>query len=365
MPRSSLAAHFIVAVFVFGGLRAHAQTPPPEAPSALLLGLRFEEAIPAPLPYYAGSADSLARARYRTFLFVQEPGGTLELRAELPGVVVPRRTGLWLVDARRSLYNNWVEDFLTAAPFGVKPDRPGIQPYNGEFCKGHRVQIVHFAAPSYLGLEQQSAGYCEDAAHPWFTNALAIVPVDSTLHLGLRISDVLGRNGEAALAAGIDRFLAGLQSQQERALYSGRQDEANWGLIRRNGHWLIRARVESDELATARFADFVLPMRPPASLVGFDELAPSWERIREFVPDATDAVSSPQKDWVVILRPGRLSVHPVLRDTSIGPAASEFPVPRGAVIVLNQWTNQNARTWSQLLRGQAPQASVGWQPVTR
>ena len=328
--------------------------------TALLVGLRYETAIPAPLPYYVVPSDSLSRQVYRTLLIVRPGSGQPELAAELPSLVVPRRGGLWKVDAKRSAYNSWVEDFLVSAPIGQRARLSGIQAYNGEYCRGHRIQLIHFAGPSYLGIEQRSAGYCEDAAHPWFSSTLAVVPVDSTTHIGLPVSDVLGRAGRDAFAAGARRFLSRLRSDEERAQFYTQLDEANWTVVRRAGRWQLRGRLDTEEVADARTADFDVDLRPPASVVGHDELYPSWERIRAFAPNARDAVSSPARDLLVILRPDRLTVHPV-RNDGIGAATMEIAVPANATLIMAQWTNSNAAVWARTLRSHAEATPLGWQ----
>lgn len=157
----------------------------------VLLGLRILEPIPKPLPYYATTEDSTARSTYQTLLVVRNDT-TFRVAAAPDELVIPRTNRLWRAGVKRSIYNNWVEDFVWAAPTGTLPEWSGIQPYNGEYCEGHRVQDVLYAGPSYLALEQRSSGYCEGAAHPWLFNTLAVVPIDSVTHTGLEIDQVLG-----------------------------------------------------------------------------------------------------------------------------------------------------------------------------
>ena len=332
------------------------------AETAVLLGIRYEDPIPAPLPYYVVPADSISQAEYRTFLLVQRADGRIELIGQKPGLTLPRGSDLWLVERHRSAYNNWVEDFLSAAPLGRRAPRAGIQAYNGEFCQGHRVQVIHYAGPEYLSLEQRTAGYCEDAAHPWFSNALAVVPIDSTTHTGLPISSVLGSAASEALKAGAGRHLDELDSDQERTQFFSQPDPANWGLVRRQGRWRLRGRLDSEELASTRFADFPVDLRPPASLAGHDALYPDWTRIRAIAPDAVDAASSPGRTMLLILHPRRITVRP-LRNDMVGTTAVEVEVPSGARIVSVQWTNSHVATWTKAFRPRPDRAAVGWQPA--
>lgn len=350
----------VVLLFAWACLLAPFCARAQQGPTALLLGLRYEEPIPAPLPYYILPADSLVRPVYRTLLIVRDVNGRFEIVADRGGLVVPRRSDLWMVNTKRSVYNAWVEDFLTSAPLRRHADAAGIQAYNGEFCQGHRVQIIHFAGPSYLGVEQRTAGYCEDAAHPWFTNELAVIPIDSTTHSGLSIGQVVGRPGQDALTRGVRGYLSALRSAREREIYFSEPDEANWTVVRQTGRWRLRGRLESAEVASPQHADFWLDLKPPASLVGYDELSIPWDRIRAAVPDAVDAVSSPTRDFVVILQPGRVSIHPMHPD-GIGPSSLTMDVAASASVVMAQWTSTNANSWIQALRNSGASMPVGWQ----
>ena len=260
---------------------------------------------------------------------------------------------------KRSVYNNWVEDFIWAAPDGVKPSLRGIQVYNGEYCEGHRTQTLHFAGEEYLALEQQSAGYCEDAAHPWFFSTLAVVPIDSTTHLGLTISEVLGDAATDALYEGASDYLERIGSAEDRALYMQEPDEANWIFVRRPGRWVVQGRLETGEVTQDAFADFEVDVDLPSSIVRRNQLQPSWEQIKTFAPDAIDAFSSPEREFVVILRPSRLTAHPV-SDGRIGPASVNVRVRPGATAVMARWaTGPRVQRWAEHIAATPRQAQSG------
>lgn len=309
---------------------AHAQD------AALLLGYRSPVSIPRPIPYYAGSADSLARPTYHTALITSR-NGTISTLGDLPGLLVPRSGGFWRVDTKRSIYNDWVEDFVWSAPLNGTTKFPGIQAYNGEYCQGHRTQTINFASPRYLSIEVQTAGYCEDAAHPWTFNTFAVIPIDSTASLGLPISTVLGDAGQAALVSAAEEYLSGLPPD-ERERYLPEPDAASWNVVRKHGHWAIQGRLDPASVALSATADFDVETQIPPALVGADTLAPGWPRIRAFAPDAVDAFSSPGGGILAILHPASLTVHTVT-DGEIGPASLTMKVPQGTRAVMARWAN--------------------------
>lgn len=324
---------------------AHAQ-------SGVLLGLRVVEPIPKPLPYYHTAGDSLGRAVYRTVLITND-GSRVRMMGEADELVIPRTQQFWHVGTKRSAYNDWVEDFVWAAPAGQPPSLVGISPFNGEYCQGHRAQDILYAGPSYLAIEQRTAGYCEGAAHPWFFNTLAVVPLDSTTHTGLDIADVLGPEASAALATASEGYLSSL-SEVQRAAFVQEPDAANWALVRRDGQWRIVGRIDNADLASqGLFADLLLDYPVPARLLGRRQSTFPWPRVLAAVPQAVDALVAPEVDWVLILRPTRLTVH-ALNGSTIGPVLYSLPVRSGTQVVMARWASgERLRMWTEQFRSRA------------
>lgn len=320
----------MLVLLLFGWSESRAQE------TGVLLGLRYEEPIAKTLPYYAGGADSLSRAAYSTVL-ISENDGAVVTWAETNALLIPRNDGFWRVGTKRSVYNNWVEDFIWATPDGAAQALTGIQPYNGEYCQGHRKQTILYAGPRYLSLDQRSAGYCEGAAHPWFFNTLAVVPLDSTTHTGLDITDVLGPAAYETLTTNAATFLASLEDDIQRATYIEEPDAANWGLVRQPGLWTALGRLEAaEENRPNAYADLPLDIDLPASLTDQAPPAIDLARIQALAPEAIDFFTAPGQDWLVILHPDHLTIHP-LTPEAIGAAAATVPVAPGARAVLVQW----------------------------
>ena len=322
----------------------------PAQPSGVVLGLRLPEPIPKPLPYYATAPDSTSRSVYRT-LFIVRQDTSFRIAASPSGLLIPRPEQFWRVGVKRSVYNDWVEDFVWSTPVGAVPEWPGIQPYNGEYCRGHRVQDVLYAGPSYLAFEQRSAGYCEGAAHPWFFNTLAVVPLDSVTHTGLDIDEVLGTAARQTLDAAAQEYLGTLQDPERRALFAEDPDPANWALRHRRGRWRVVGRLDGiDEAAQDVRADLSLLLDVPSTLLGRAPAPLSWSTIQKVAPNAVDAVVSSDQSWVLILHPRRLTAH-LIRDGVIGPARLEHRLRPGASIVMDRWaTGDRLQTWRQRLR---------------
>lgn len=313
---------------------------------ALLLGISYEEPISKALPYYAGSADSLTRAAYQTLL-IQQRDSTFEI-SDADGIHIPRNNTFWTVGTKRSVYNDWVEDFVWSSGPGQDRKLSGIQAYNGEYCSGHRVQTIQYVDEMYLSLNQRTAGYCEGSSHPWLFNTLAVVPLDSTTHSGLLLSTVLGSSAYESMRERAQSFQAAQEGDSEQPSLFERVDEANWGFKRKEGKWLATARLDHLEEGTQPRhvdIDFEISLADTSSSV----TPQLWGRVLEISPYVLDAFVAPSHEWLVLLRPGFLTVHKIHPD-HIGKAVLARDVPPGTRAIMVKWGKESSLAhWIQHL----------------
>lgn len=314
--------------------------------TGFLLGLRYDAEIDRPLPYYAGDADSLKQAAYYT-LYVTRVGHNVQVAFRSDDLLIPRQNGFVAAGSKRSVYNNWVEDFVWTASPGERPEVPGIQAFNGENCQGHREQILLFAGSEYLSLRQKTAGYCEGAPHPWYFDNLAVVPIDSVDHTGLDIDAVLGQRARRSFETMAAELIA---RESDDDAFVSPPDPANWGIVRQNGQWVAIGRVDlSDQIAVADQHDLVVSTDLPRRLVERNERAVPPQIVRRVAPDAVDYFTSPLRDFIVIMRRGRFSVHP-LQGQTIGRRLLEVSTREGATPVVARWSSgERVEQWLKQL----------------
>ncbi len=311
---------------------------PARAQEALLLGYRVYEPARRALPGTVGR-DSSHQAAYRTLLVYPDAGGQYRGQSG-PGLVVATNRGLVRVGVRRSFYNAWGEDFVWSARPGAVPDYAGIAAFSGEYCTGYRSSRVVFAGGRYVGVETQTAGYCDGTASPWNFTTLAVLPLDSLQTDGVDIGAALGVPGTAALARGAEAFLERLPAARRDRLIPD-ADPANWTLARRQGRWVVMGRLEPIELVDGGpGADFEIPLAAPPILTGLQGVV-NWASVRAAVRDAQDAFASPGGTLVAIQRPNLVTIHPVVKGR-IGQAVVGHPLPDGVAIVSAHWIDARA-----------------------
>ncbi|HEX6057408.1 MAG TPA: hypothetical protein VFZ11_00220 [Gemmatimonadaceae bacterium] len=123
----------------------------------------------------------------------------------------------------------------------------------------------------------------------------------------------------------------------------------SWFLQHLSGRWRLTQRFAIGSGAMRGFVfDCVLSDSLPPSLVGHDRLAPPWSEIRRQLPAATDAVSSPSGDLLVVATDEWLRVF-APRGSRLGAPLLDLPLdfPR---IVSAQWAaGEDVAAWSGAL----------------
>ncbi len=329
-----LTVFFLLSVF---SSPASAQT------EALMLGYRMAEAGSST------SGSAATRPNYRTLLVYPEGG---EYRGQTgTGILTTSGSDLLRVGVKRSLYNNWTEDFAWMAAPGALPIYTGIDAFNGEYCRGYRSQQIRFTTGRYVGVETLSAGYCDGTASPWNFKTFSVLRADSLQGDGLDLPDVLGGEALEAFYRGAESFLRRLP-ETRRARYLPDADPANWSLDHRSGRWVLIGRLESAEMATsADVADFEVPFEIPAGFMGAKGQL-TRTQVQRAARDARDVFVSPSGNLVAIRRQHLLTVHPV-SGGQVGAAVLGHALPEDASVVMVQWVNERtALRVRRTLRGE-------------
>lgn len=309
---------------------------------ALLLGWRIEGERRA--------GQERVAPTYRSLLVYAEPDGTYRGQSAsglfLAGPRSVVRTGV-----KKSQYNAWSEAFVWASPVGAVPAYSGIDPFNGEYCRGYRDQTIRFASATFVAVETRSAGYCEGTASPWDFRTYSVLRTDSLVGDGLDLQAVLGDEALEAFFEGSESFLDGL-SETRQAQFIPEPDPANWSLVHRRGRWQLVGRLESAEVGRgSATADFDVSYDLPDTFDGPHGAMP-WERVTRAARDARDVFVSPTGTLVAIQRPLLLTIHPV-EGGRIQPAVLGQPLPAGTSVVSVQWLDaRSGQRMRQVLRGE-------------
>ncbi|MBW9157436.1 hypothetical protein [Clostridium tagluense] len=309
--------------------------------SGLLLGLKYYKNVDYKLPY-VNENKTILEPVYRTLWISYD--GSVEPISELPFLFVPRRTGFWKLQVSREITDNYGVDSLLAAPVGKEIKKTGIKVRNADF---YDFKSINFVGNDYVCYERDIESDKQlNASH-----LLEVVPLD-TIYTGSEVpivaSKVLGEKGIEGLNSGAKSYLRTIL-KKDKDIVTDTPLPTSFGIFRKNGKWLLRGRLNfSEPTVKNEYADFNVPIEAPENLVNYDSLFPSWEVIKQKVPNALDAYTSPNKDIVVVLTNSKLAVY-AIKDNILGAVPlKELQLKNSEVSVMAQWaTDDYVKIWSE------------------
>lgn len=307
----------------------------------LLMGVRKTQPIPRKL------ADPFAlnprRCIYHSYLI--RPGSDFSVRRSNQ-LMVPRQGEFWRVGVATLVEGGWYEEQVHSTKIDQKTSfKFSVDPSN---TSGHTYNTIVFVGENYLSVQKSTNGYTLRAAHPWERNFLQVRSLDKP-GVPVKIQDVFGEEGWKKLNAASRKYLENHPDEQEKL--SDSSSPTWWGLTRKDGLWKVRGLLSySYEVYRGNFAIFDVDLDPVPKLVGNNNLAVSFEKIRERFPKVKDAFSSPDGKLTAVLNgskfllfeseSGNLSER-VLREIDLG----EDP----AVVMIHWLDESETEKWDKNL----------------
>lgn len=172
---------------------------------------------------------------------------------------------------------------------------------------------------------------------------LQFLPVDKMSNVrGIKISDVFAVTGINAMK---DQFDV-LKEEVDPAINVGDIDLSNFGLYRKSGHWVVKGRINYSENGCWNFIDKDLNLVPSIRIVFYDTLQVPWHEIKDKVPDAEDAFTSPNKDIAVIFTDDKILVYAIVNGKLSSNVLSKTALQGGYSVVMSEWaTGSYMKEW--------------------
>ncbi len=127
-------------------------------------------------------------------------------------------------------------------------------------------------------------------------------------------------------------------------------------LKRHEGRWQVQVPLfaESTHQGNGSSAKYITKyidadIKLPESITSYDALCIDWNTIKQKIPQAKDAVSSPDKDMLAVLTPKELLIF-LNPEKGIESPTVSIPTKEDESIILNQWaTGKYVEKWSKLI----------------
>ena len=291
--------------------------------SGVLLGIK--------IPTY-DEENEVPDWEYKTIWFRSENRNIIKY--ELDELLVPRKNGFWIVDVDRTNTNNSINDKIVAIPQFTSKSSVNNEEllYAGldggsSFLMAAKPTIVKnilFIGNDYISIEKTEVDNKNK-------KTLEIYAVDNIEdERPMKLSDIVGEDGKFLFNEGSQN----IQSLGENAVLN----ESNVGLVRRNGYWTLKGRINYIQNEEELYKDFNIKAIPPKTMVSYDEVDITWDTISAQFPKAIDVFSSPNGEFIIVVTDSELQIYPTDNGeiTSLEPI-SRTEIPSNASIIMSEW----------------------------
>jgi hypothetical protein len=319
-------------------------TSPPPISSALLIGLRTEHEE----KNNAHALPSTIYSTYRTML-IAPVRGELKKTAEGNGILMPYKQTFWKID---SLTQKTATDdyrYLSAHP-AEQLAKTEVFPDNPEE-ELHHVETLVYAGNQYLSVAESEEAWAGNSPvrndRIWVRTLLQLRDgrdVDlaskpsTAQHISIR--DLYGSTVNGIL----DSLSVKRQLTDQPTEITGE----SWTIARTPGHWVPRVSetyVDAQSMKPGQYTLHEFPKALPEKVVSHDALYSSWSDIQSSWPKATDALTSPMNDLIVVFEENKMKFYPYGQSPDGDPLLI-LDLQPGEQLVMAQWaTDHYVQDW--------------------
>lgn len=286
--------------------------------TGLLLGLKS---------LYTNEETGLDDWKYKT-IWIKTSNREVSSLYEVERLLLPRKKGFWSINVERQENNENTRDIIVPQQLGKLEDESmdrTITPLEKFFTKNARgeylSQLKHiiFVGNDYVSVEE-------------------INPATNRKNLRMYPLDYLEEDNPTMISnlVDVDAFYGSakvnLKLEEESKL-----EEKSFGIERKNGHWMLKGRLNYTDDNEELYKDFNIKAIPPKEVVQYDELILSWSLIKSRFPKAIDAFVSPNEDLILVVTAEELRLYPIADGDILQEKLGSIKLEENEKIVMSEW----------------------------
>ncbi|RTE07883.1 hypothetical protein [Paenibacillus whitsoniae] len=327
--------------------------------TALLIGLRTEHE-----PAVAGGTDGrpkgLRYSTYRTML-IAPIRGQLRKTSEGEGILMPYKQNFWKIDSLKQTTKmgeiRYLSTHMADQPAG--PERPtadnavgaGAGAATGTDAFNH-VETLLFAGNQYLSIAESQNTWDGTAARQGdrlWVRTLPQLKENQGRVLPFAKKPAAADKNHVTLADLYGAGLGGELARIPRAMQGvpGEITGQSWAIQRESGRWVgkVAETLPVSAVSPDRYVVHDFPKELPDKVVNHDDLCCTWTDIHAAWPEATDALTSPMNDMLVVFEDGKLKFYPYGQAPGNAPQLT-IDLQPGEQLVMAQWaTDHYVQEW--------------------
>lgn len=251
--------------------------------------------------------------KYKT-IWIKSNNREISSAYEVEGLLVPRKKGFWLVDVNRENQDNIFTDKIESRPSTIFTEEIQMK-FVEDYGRAIKPSILKNIL--YIGNDYISTEVIDKSTNKKKLQVYAIDNLER--ELPTMLSDILIEND--------------VKSDSGLIL-----DEENFGLVRRNGYWIMKGRVNYNNQDQELYKDYNIKTIPPKELVNYDDLPIPWSTIKSRFPNAVDAFISPNEDIMIIDIRNHIVIYPIQDNEILQKEIGRIKKDHDDTIVMVEWS---------------------------
>lgn len=214
---------------------------------------------------------------------------------------------------------------------------------------GEVERRIDYVGNDYIALETIGEGEYKSKDKIWKKSKLQVIPIDSLPNgQEIKISDILEEDGIVGLRAAWERAVNSLELDSKDILYREELLE-NFGLERKLGHWFIKGRINYMKNDEFHVHDYDVSLMPPSEVVAYDSLLVPWTNIKDIVPSAVDAYTSPNKDIALVFTEYELLIYDIYGNELNRLPKERIDLKEDDAVMMVEWASgQYVERWKEV-----------------
>lgn len=265
---------------------------------------------------------------------------------KIDNIILPRRSGFWQVDVKNVTRGGICRDVIDT--YNISKQIKMNKSLQRNVQKSDKAETNLHKKILYIGNDYISLEITGSKA---YKDRYVLEPIDSTENNnGILIYDIDERNGKQAMDSGIASILKEKGIVSNQVINDGSIYE-NFALYRKTGHWFIKGRLYYNNDNTQRCLDYNINLIPSSKIVFYDNLCLPWTDIKDKVPEAIDAFTSPNEDIAVILTQDKLYVYSINGNKLSENALYKTNLNHGECAIMSEWaTGSYVQKWGDVIK---------------
>jgi len=252
-------------------------------------------------------------------------------------IVFPRKSGFYELEVVRKKEEKKEEDFLIVEHIlgeeKQKDFEPSLASSSWEEKEGYIHRRIHYIGNDYVSIEETVKQTSVSDGSIKEESKLHIFTVDSLPGMkAVKITDLAGPGALTPMEQGKQNLLEQLQVKQ-----AGSADEENFGLARKKGYWILKGRLSYPQNNVLVTADYDIDLLAPSQVVFYNQLNIPWSRVKNHVPNAIDALISPNKDLALVVTNKEIIVYGMYQENLEEHPLERIPLQEGEEVIMAEW----------------------------